>query len=121
MAKANVTRKWLAQNYECYGTGYCDLQYLLRYQSKDFYTCGVYGWNFDAYTFGGGYCITTGYRGMIHHVKRNFALDREYDDKARAIQNDRTLSWEVQRDKTTALLLEYLQKIFGTEFTKEDL
>ena len=112
MAKAKVTRKWIASYYTCYGTGYCDLVYLLRFQSKDFYTCGVYGWNFDVYTFG-DYAITTGYRGMIHHIERDFALDREYNEKAKAIQNDRTLSYEEQKTKVNALLEEFLEKVFG--------
>ncbi len=111
MAKAQTTRKWLASFYTCYGTGYCDLQYLLRFQEKRFYTCGVYGWNFDCYTFG-DYAITTGYRGMIHHVKRDFSLDKEYDDKARAIIEDRKLSWEEQRKQVNELLAEFLHKIF---------
>lgn len=112
MAKAEVTRKWIAGNYTCYGTGYCDLQYLLRFQSRRFYTCGVYGWNFDAYTFG-DYAITTGYRGMIHHVKCDFSLDREYDDRARAILNNRSLDWEEQKKQVNALLEEFLFKVFG--------
>lgn len=43
MAKAKTTRKWISANYNCISIGYCDLYYLLRYQSPRFYTCGVYG------------------------------------------------------------------------------
>ena len=108
------TRKYIAYMYTCYGTGYCDLQYLLKYQDRDFYTSGIYGWNFDVYTFG-DYAITTGYRGMIHHVKRNFELDKDYDEKARKIYYCRGMSWEKQKEKINALLTEYLQKIFDDD------
>jgi len=112
MAKANAPRKWIAQNYTCYGTGYCDLQHLLHYQSPDYYTCGVYGWNMDVYTFE-DYAITTGYRGMINHIKWDSKRDREYDERARDIQNNIALSYEERRKRTNALLKEYLEKVFG--------
>lgn len=48
--------------------GYCDLQYLLRKESRIGYTAGVYGWNADVYDVGNGVAIVTGYRpfGDIH-------------------------------------------------------
>ena len=115
MAKAEVTRKWIASNYTCCGVGYCTLQYLLRFQHKDFYTAGVYGWNFDAYTFG-DYCITTGYRGMIHHVEANNAL--KYDDEARAILDDSRLSWKEKKEKVNNLLKKFLLETFSTDLSR---
>ena len=114
MAKAEVTRKWIASNYTCCGVGYCALQYLLWFQRKDFYTSGVYGWNFDAYTFG-DYCITTGYRNMIHHVEAENV--NEYDNKAREILKDSSLSYEEQKSKVNALLKQFLEKTFKTDFS----
>lgn len=111
------TRKWVADNYTCYGTGYCDLQYLLRFQSRDYYTTGVYGWNFDVYTFG-NYAITTGYRGMIHHVERDFYLETVYEDKAREIIYNKELSWEEQKNKVNELLEDFLRKVFGNDSIK---
>lgn len=117
MARGEKTRKWVASNYTCYGTGYCDLQYLLKYQSRDYYTSGIYGWNFDVYTFR-DYAITTGYRSMIHHIKRDFELDKKYDDMARDIYYNRQLSWDEQKRRINNLLAEYLHKIFGDESIK---
>ena len=117
MARGEKTRKWIAENYICYGTGYCDLQYLLKYQSRDYYTTGVYGWNFDAYTFG-DYAITTGYRGMVHNIKRDFELDKKYDDMAREIIYNNNLSWDEQKNKVNELLEEYLKIIFKTDSVK---
>lgn len=116
MAKANVTRKWVRDNYYCCSVGYCDLQNLLHYQSASYYTCGVYGWNFDVYTFG-DYAITTGYRGMIDNVPKDYhSLIREYDDKARELLK---AQWDRPHDELKTevnnLLKEFLQKVFDTK------
>ena len=111
MAKAKVTRKWIKDNFTCINVGYCNLQHLLHYQNKDYFTCGVYGWNFDIYTFG-DYAITTGYRGMINNVTKDYtALIYEYERKAREIEED----WNYKGDKRQAvnkLLKEFLSKVF---------
>lgn len=44
--------------------GYCVGQSLLRDIEPDYYTAGIYGWNFDVYQIA-GLTICTGYRGMI--------------------------------------------------------
>lgn len=118
MAKARVTRKWVRDNFYCCSAGYCDLQNLLHYVSADYYTCGVYGWNCDIYTFG-DYAITTGYRGMIDNVSKDYhALIRKYDDKARGLLSK---MWDVPADELKAevnyLLKEFLQKVFDTKDT----
>lgn len=119
MAKANVTRKWVADNYFCCSAGYCNLQNLLRYQSKDYYTCGIYGWNFDVYTFG-DYAITTGYRGMIDHVKKDYSgLIREYDKKAGEVLNKYKYDYknmDKEKEEVNALLKEFLGKVFDRSF-----
>ena len=115
MAKTKVTRKWLASNYTCCGVGYCELQNLLSFQREVFYTAGVYGWNFDAYTFG-DYCITTGYRNMIHRVEAENV--NEYDNKAMKILKDSSLSYDEQKDKVNALLKQFLEKTFNADFSR---
>ena len=112
--KRKTTRKWIADSYICYGTGYCDLQYLLRFQNADFYTCGVYGWNFDVYTFG-DYAITTGYRGMVHHVDTQWETEKEYEEKARQIIYNNELDWDEQKRQVNKLLKEFLEKVFETD------
>lgn len=45
--------------------GYCDLQYIYRYDDPQYYNCGVYGWNCDIYIdYKRDIAITTGYRNM---------------------------------------------------------
>lgn len=67
MGKVRTTKKELRENW-CikFYAGYCDLYYLMRFESIAFYTCGVYGWNFDVYAdYKHDMIICTGYRGMI--------------------------------------------------------
>ena len=68
--------------------GYCDLQNLLYYNSPIAYSKGSYGWNFDVYEVN-GVAITTGYRGMpSKNSKTDYALVREYDNKAEGKSKD---------------------------------
>jgi hypothetical protein len=65
--RVQVTRKQISDNYFCVSVGYCDLQFLLHYESSPYYTAGTYGWNFDIYPFEFRHCnvaICSGYRGM---------------------------------------------------------
>ena len=55
--------------------GYCDLQFLLKYESPITYTAGVYGWNADIYDFN-GVAIVTGYRPF-----GNICPDRQIIEK----------------------------------------
>ena len=62
--KYKVTRKEICQNYyKVYAVGYCGLQPLAQLWEPVAYNCGVYGWNFDVYQFG-GIAVCTGYRSM---------------------------------------------------------
>lgn len=117
MAKARVTRKWVNDNFTCCSVGYCDLQNLLRYTPADYYTCGIYGWNFDVYTFG-DYAITTGYRGMIDNVRKSYShIIRKYENKASEI--NKKYGWldslEEQKAELKKLLEGFLKEVFETE------
>jgi hypothetical protein len=81
--KYKTTAKAVKQGfYTVISVGYCNLQGLLSYHSPEAYSSGVYGWNFDVYSFG-GVAICTGYRGMPEqNSKANYNLIREYEDKA---------------------------------------
>ena len=120
MAKAKTTRKWVAENYTCVSVGYCELQYLLKFQSPRFYTCGVYGWNCDIYTFG-DWAIVTGYRGIVAHVDGlGYDRTREYEKKAEALRSSGNFAgYEEERDAVNGLLKEYLAEVFGTDAVKK--
>lgn len=118
--KVKTTRKQLAETFDCIAVGYSEIPNLLQWEHANFYTCGVYGWNFDAYLFqlksGREVCVTTGYRGMIDNCKNNcsFELYRRYDDKAKKIVYDyeSSLSFEQKKAKNRKLLNEFLEECF---------
>lgn len=66
MIKQRVTNKFVK---EIYGTkniiniGYCKIDKWLHRLLPMFYTCGIYGWNYDVYNFG-DMAICQGYRNI---------------------------------------------------------
>ena len=66
MSKIKTTIKDIRNNWKhVFYCGYCDLQYIFRYEEPQYYNCGVYGWNCDIYCdFSRDIAITTGYRNM---------------------------------------------------------
>ena len=117
MAKAKTTRKWVNENYYCVSFGYCELQYLLYFQEPRFYTCGVYGWNFDVYIFCCDYAITTGYRGMIENVSTRKDFDvQSLESKAEKIVKDVSLTYEQKKKAVNTLLAELLSNCYKKDF-----
>jgi len=79
--KYKTTSKAIKRNfYYIIPVDYCELQSLLRHQSPEAYTCGIYGWNYDVYNIGGR-AICTGYRGMPSaHVKNvSYTIIKKYE------------------------------------------
>lgn len=104
--KYKTTRKAIvngtsASNLLC--VGYCDLQSLLYNHEPVAYTFGVYGWNFDVYEVYGK-TVCTGYCNM---PGRNANNVREYEQKARAILDNYSLSWGEKSEKIETLLQEF--------------
>ncbi len=58
--KLKVTDKELARERYVFISGYCDLQYLLKYESPIAYASGVNGWRYDVFKLDNVY-VTTGY------------------------------------------------------------
>ena len=111
MSKMKVTRKELANRFFCKAVGYCDLQYLFYSYEPTFYTCGVYGWNFDAYTHGNK-CICTGYRGMIGD-RVDSAIIEKYNNEAKKLWSwDNKESYDEKRKKADALIEAFFDEVF---------
>ena len=89
--------------------GYCSLESLLSYVEPFAYTCGVYGWNFDAYQFDvpgrGTVILSTGYRNMPGRDANN---QGEYNARAREITRNWDMSHTERRAAVMALLDEFL-------------
>lgn len=71
------------------------------------YTCGVYGWNFDAYEVG-GVLLCSGYRGMIG-PRLEFA--RKYEERARKIYDDSALHWAEKQKKARRVWREFVREL----------
>ena len=105
--RMKTTRKQIKQNYYCIAIGYGQLQHLLTYANSPYYTAGVYGWNFDAYTFeykGCNVAICTGYRGMPG-ISIPYAMENEFDNKAKKILADNEGN---KRERLDTLIKEFI-------------
>lgn len=89
-----LTNKYLKNNFGIIvSCGYCKLQSLLNIKSRIGYNKGVYGWNFDAFDFGGVGLITGDRtRGADIKLAREFckcwnkrASNAPYDERKQII------------------------------------
>lgn len=104
-----ITRKQVNMYKNIICVPYCDLWYLLYFRNRTGYNSGVYGWNYDFYHINLNTCIVTGYR-PFGNIK-NYDLCDEYNEKAKNIIEDRTLSDEEKKEKVENLLEEFIEKI----------
>lgn len=89
-----LTNKDLKNNFDVIvSCGFCELQSLLSIKDRVGYNSGVYGWNFDAFDFG-GVGLITGYmiRGADIELSREFckcwnkrASNAPYDERKQII------------------------------------
>ena len=102
--KIRTTRKEIlssSANLKC--AGYCELQTLLRNHNPVAYNSGKYGWNFDVYEIY-GVTICTGYRGM---PGERIKAAKEYEEAARTVLYDRSLSYEQASEAVEKLLKKF--------------
>ena len=109
--KFKTTQKAVKEGYRnIIEIGYCDLQFLLNYETPIAYTCGVYGWNSDIYQIDNNTVIVTGYR-PFGNVNVDYKLIREYNKKAGKI----VLDWNIinKKELLGELLNEFVKKVLG--------
>lgn len=113
--KIKVTKKEMINRYDtiiC--IGYCDAQYLLKFENKIAYSTRVEGWACDYYDIN-NILISTGYAPLTEKKSiRSYEILSKYEDKAREIVCNYSLNYEEQK-KQVRLLLES----FITEVTKK--
>ena len=79
----NLTKTDLKNNYGIIvSCVYCELQSLLNMKNRVGYNKGVYGWNFDAFDFG-GVGLITGYRTRGADIKLSMEFCERWDKRAR--------------------------------------
>lgn len=107
--KEQITRKEVNRRFrKVYSAGYCELQFLFKYEDPIYYTCGGYGWDADIYTFG-DIAIVTGYRPF--GVPLEWAMVQEYEGSARAIYSDYCISYSEKERRIKALLKRFIDEI----------
>jgi hypothetical protein len=108
--KFKTTKKAMRENYnKIIGIGYCNAQYLLKYENEIAYSVRAEGWACDYYDIN-GVLISTGYAPISDkNAKHNYDMLKAYEDKARAIVCNYDLSYEEQKTQVTALLHEFVK------------
>ena len=88
MTKIKTDMKRISNGYrKVFRCGYCDLQDIYKYETPQFYNCGVYGWNCDIYVdYKRDIAITTGYRNM-RGKQIPYDLIKKYSEFAKEISN----------------------------------
>lgn len=102
-----VTRPQVKKNYyRILCCNYCAMQYLLMGKYPIAYNAGIYGWNYDLYDLD-GIALLTGYRGTYGQ----YINPMEEEKHARAIWEDRTLSYEKKLELIDSLLWEVINRM----------
>lgn len=93
-----------------YSIGYGAMQFLLRFENRIGYNCGIYGWNYDVYSLGNGICICTGYRNMPGKTIP-YELVQKYDKYASEILSEVWGKWDEKRKRMQALIKDFLGEL----------
>lgn len=93
---------------------YCNLQFLLNYESPVAYTTRREGWAADIYDMGSGVAIVTGY-APFGTIRPGYDLCRKYDLRAEKIRYDYSLSYDEQREQLKALAREFVKEVIGND------
>lgn len=90
--------------------GYCDLQYIFRYEEPAYYNSGVYGWNCDIYCdYKRDIAITTGYRNMTGKRIPPELIEKYTAEAKKILEN----MWAKPYDEYTAEIAENREKFLN--------
>lgn len=109
--KFKTSKKEIRNNYHyVIGVGYCVAQFLLNYEDPIAYSVRLEGWACDYYDID-GVLISTGYAPLeSKNTNIDYEIIRDYDNKAREIIHDYSLSYEEREKQVKALLRELVEK-----------
>ena len=93
-----------------YSIGYGAMQFLLRFENRIGYNCGIYGWNYDVYSLGNGICICTGYRNMPGKTIP-YELVQKYEKYASEILSEVCGKWDEKRKRMQVLIKDFLGEL----------
>lgn len=108
--KNKITQKFIMNNYKnVIRVGYCDLQYLLNFETLKYYTSGAYGWNADIYQIDNDTVIVTGYR-PFGNIRNKYNINKFYNTKASEVLAS-NITYEEKREKIKILLENYIKEV----------
>lgn len=112
MSKTKLTKKSLNAEYRnILGTGYCNLQYLLKFQEPFAYSARAEGWACDYYEVD-DVLISTGYSPLkSKRVRSCYELEHEYNEIAKEIIENNEIGWEEKEEKVNKLLHNFVERI----------
>lgn len=110
--KTKTTRKYIKQNYKniIMIPNYLNIQNLIRYKSPDYYLTRSEGWAADVYHIDFDTCIVEGY-APIGNIKPDTKTAKQYNDKAKKIDNHKTYKWKTKEEKINDLLYDFCVEV----------
>lgn len=87
--------------------GYCELQTLLKYFERKFFTYGIYGWDADIYQINYDTCIITGYR-PFGNISVESEIVNKYEEEAKKI--DKLQTYDEQKEQAKKLLEKFVDE-----------
>ena len=91
-------------------TSYCSVYDLLSLESPNAYTCGVYGWNADIYSFGDT-AIVTGYRPFGRLKARPETIEKYKRAALDLKKASASFSFSNTRDAMQALIADFIETV----------
>ena len=110
--KFKVTKKEIRNNYDrIISIGYCNAQWLLKYEEPIAYSTRSEGWACDYYDVD-GVLISTGYAPLTaRNTHSNYDIVRRYNEQAEKIACNCSLSHEERKTQINALLKKYIKEV----------
>lgn len=111
MVKTQITKKAILNGFnKVIEIGYCGAQFLLTYQSAQYYTYSkMYGWRADVYIIDNDTAIVTGY-APFGNIRPNYDRLNEYEKKAEAIRHS-VHHYEDRREIINGYLKEFIKEV----------
>ena len=112
--KFKTTKKEMNSNFNTIiSIGYCNAQYLLKYQQPIAYSTRAEGWACDYYEVD-NVLISTGYAPITpKNSKINYDMLKKYDDRACEIACDWSLDYQEKCKRIEPILKEFIKEAVG--------
>jgi len=110
--KYKTTQKAIKTNYNnVLKIAYCNLQYLLTYETPEAYTTRREGWASDVYTFDAGFAISTGY-APFGNISVHYDICQKYEKLAQEILHT-NFNYESAKGELRNLIQKLYEEVSG--------